>query len=106
MEEIHGMKKKYEEEKGRSVSYARVEESNRIRDMDAALEKKDKMISKLNKEKLELEEENIKKNVEVMKMLTELEKVKSITGQASMKTIGPKWYDTLLIILLMAIYRA
>lgn len=50
------------------------------------------MISKLNKEKLELEEENIKKNVEVMKLLTEMEKLKAttISGQSSLKNIGLK----------------
>jgi chromosome segregation ATPase len=77
MEEIHGMKKRFEEEKGRSLSVTRHEEFSRLRTLESELEKRDKNISKLSKEKLELEEENVRINVQVMKLLSELEKAKA-----------------------------
>jgi len=52
MEEIHTMKKRFEEEKGRSMSYTRNEDSHKVRVLESDLEKKEKTISKLNKEKL------------------------------------------------------
>ena len=44
--------------------------------MQNDLEKKDKVISKLTKEKLQIEEENINLHVQVMKKLSEMEKNK------------------------------
>jgi superfamily II DNA/RNA helicase len=79
MEEMHSMKKRYEEEKGRSVSFTRNEDLHRLRTLESELEKKEKTVSKLSKEKLELEEENVKMNVQIMKMYSELEKYKSNT---------------------------
>ena len=49
MEEIHTMKKKFEEEKGRSMSYTRNEDSHKVRVLESDLEKREKTISKLNK---------------------------------------------------------
>ena len=49
MEEIHKMKKTYEEEKGRSLSFTRGEEFNKVRSLEGDMEKKEKTISKLNK---------------------------------------------------------
>lgn len=40
--------------------------------MEGDLEKKEKALSRLTKEKLELEEENVKMNVQIMKYLSEL----------------------------------
>ena len=77
MEEMHSMKKRYEEEKGRSVSFTRGEDLHRLRTLESELEKKEKAVSKLSKEKLELEEENVKMNVQIMKMYGELEKHKA-----------------------------
>lgn len=62
------------------MSLTRNEEFNRVRTLESELEKKEKNISKLNKEKLELEEENVKINVQVMKLLSELERIKSGSG--------------------------
>ena len=70
MEEMYGMKKKLEEEKGRSISFNRAEETNRIRWLENENEKKDKLISRCTKEKFELEEENVRLNVQVMKLLS------------------------------------
>jgi hypothetical protein len=50
------MKKRFEDEKGRSLSFTRNEDFNKVRNLECELEKKEKQISKLNKEKLELEE--------------------------------------------------
>ena len=92
MEEMHGMKKRYEEEKGRSLSFTRTSEDfNKVRTLECEVEKKEKAISRLNKEKLELEEENVKINVQVMKLLSDLEKCKSaLNSQSSIKTISYK----------------
>lgn len=40
MEEIHGMKKRFEEEKGRSMSFTRNEDFNKVRTLESELEKK------------------------------------------------------------------
>ena len=47
--------------------------------MQNDLEKKDKVISKLTKEKLQIEEETINLHVQVMKKLSEMEKNKDLT---------------------------
>jgi hypothetical protein len=49
MSEIHVMKKKFEEEKGRSLSFTRNEDFNKVRTLEFELDKKEKTISKLNK---------------------------------------------------------
>jgi hypothetical protein len=48
------MKKRFEEEKGRSLTITRNEEFNRVRTLESEVERREKTISKLNKEKLEL----------------------------------------------------
>jgi predicted phage gp36 major capsid-like protein len=52
------------------VSFSRNEDLHRLRSMESELEKKEKTVSKLSKEKLELEEENVKMNVQIMKLLS------------------------------------
>ena len=51
------------------------------------LEKKDKVISKLNKEKLQMEEENVKLNILNMKYLNQIEKVKG-NGNFNYKNVN------------------
>lgn len=54
MEEMHSMKKRFEEEKGRSLTITRNEEFYKVRGLESELEKREKQISKLGKEKLEI----------------------------------------------------
>lgn len=75
MQELHSLKKQYEEEKKRSTSVVSIrsnEDQVKIRQLQHEIDKKDKMISKLTKEKLEIEEENINLHVQVMKKLSEM----------------------------------
>ena len=55
----------------------RNEENNRLRGMEMELQKKEKNISKLNKEKLEMEEQNVKLNILNMKYLNQIQKFKT-----------------------------
>lgn len=50
------------------------------------------MVSKLSKEKLELEEENVRMNVQVMKLLSEMEKIKSASNTGNSKSIQGSSY--------------
>lgn len=56
------------------VSIRSSEDQVRLRHLQNELEKKEKTISKLTKEKLEIEEENINLHVQVMKKLSEMER--------------------------------
>ena len=74
MQELHSSKKKYEEEKTRSVStlgYRSSEDISKLRNMENELSKKDQKIRKLEKEVIKLEDENVQLNIKIMRELNE-----------------------------------
>jgi regulator of PEP synthase PpsR (kinase-PPPase family) len=72
MEELFSYKKKFEEEKGRSVSTLQVrsaEEYARVKTLENELMKKETIIRKLEKEVISLEKDNVNLTIQVMTKL-------------------------------------
>ena len=75
---ITSNKKKFEEEKGRSHSTKHIRESDyfmKIKYLENELQKKDQKIGKLEKERLNLENEIIQQSVEFNTKLEEMKRI-------------------------------
>ena len=70
MQEIHSMKKKFEDEKLRSTSitsFRSSEDISKLRNLENEIGKKDQKIRKLQKEVIKLEDENVQLNIKIMR---------------------------------------